>query len=635
MSDVFVSYKAEDHRRVKPLVEALQADGNSVWWDEHIDTGDEWRQSIEQQLDSAKCVVVVWSKRSVGPDGHFVRDEASRAQRRHVYVPVLIDSIQPPLGFGESQGVSLKGWKGDRSDPRYQSVLGAIRRIAGDRSASAVADAAKGGGISRRAAIAGGAAVTIGVAGIGAWEILRPGAASASDSIAVLPFANLSGDPNQAYFSDGIAEEIRSALARLTGVKVVGRTSSEAVRNDDAATAAKKLDVANILSGSVRQSPSTIRVTAELVDGRTGLDKWSQDYDRSPGDAIKIQTDIAGNVARSLSTALGNVAQEAIAAGGTTNVAAHQLLLRSVQAAGGQINGPQLRQAIALASSAIELDPHYAEAFAGKAGYENLYANNVAATTSELARFRQYAWNDVQTALRLAPDLPTAHRVLASIYQFDFKVPQAIREYDRALQLAPSDSWTFVSYSYLLARVGKFTDSLDFADKAIAIDPLSPATYQARFASLMAARKYNEAFMYAQQLERTRPELFDAPDLVGTALAFLGRYSDAKTYFEQAPPTSYRRLTGEALVLARTGNRAGIAEKLAVLQKNYGDAASYQIAQMYALMGDRERAFSALDRALAIRDSGLLSIKVDEMMDPIRSDPRYRALLKTMNFPGV
>ena len=131
MSDVFISYKAEDRKRIQPLVQALQADGYSVWWDEHIGTGDEWRQTIEKQLDSAKCVLVVWSKRSVGPDGNFVRDEAARAQKRHVYVPVLIDSVNPPLGFGESQAASLRGWKGDRSARRRRAGRGLSCRALG------------------------------------------------------------------------------------------------------------------------------------------------------------------------------------------------------------------------------------------------------------------------------------------------------------------------------------------------------------------------------------------------------------------------------------------------------------------------------------------------------------------------
>src|SRR4029453_15477303 len=142
----------------------------------------------------------------------------------------------------------------------------------------------------------GGAVTAVAAAGGGGWALLKSSSVHASShSIAGLPFPNPSGDPAQAYFSDGIAEEIRSALSRLGGLTVIGRTSSEAVRNDDAQSAAKKLRVANILTGSVRQSPSTIRINAELIDGRTGADRWSQAYDRDAGDAIRIQTDIASN----------------------------------------------------------------------------------------------------------------------------------------------------------------------------------------------------------------------------------------------------------------------------------------------------------------------------------------------------
>src|SRR5690348_4370972 len=281
MADVFVSYKAEDRRRVKPLVEALQADGFSVWWDEQIGGGAAWRHAIESELNAAKCVIVAWSKRSVGEEGTFVQDEATRAQQRHVYVPVTIDKCHLPLGFGETQALPLTGWHGNRSDPHYLAVLDAVRRNVGTKRRPAPSASLRPK-VDRRTAIAGGAVAAAAVAGVGGWTFLRSSPASASRSIAVLPFSNLSGDPAQAYFSDGIAEEIRSALTRIGGLKVVGRTSSEAVRKDDAATAAKKLGVSNILTGSVRQSPSTIRINAELIDGRSGIDKWSQGYDRSP-----------------------------------------------------------------------------------------------------------------------------------------------------------------------------------------------------------------------------------------------------------------------------------------------------------------------------------------------------------------
>lgn len=203
-------------------------------------------------------------------------------------MPVRIDKVDPPLGFGETQAVDLHGWKGERDDPQYRAVLGALRKRLGIKSEPERSAAAQPRRFSRRTVIGGTAAAGAVAVGAGGWFFLRPSAGK-SDSIAVLPFANLSGDPNQAYFSDGIAEELRSALSRIAGLKVVARTSSEAVRDEDTKTAARKLDVRNILTGSVRRSPSLIRISAQLIDGGDGTELWSQDYDRPSGDALQIQ----------------------------------------------------------------------------------------------------------------------------------------------------------------------------------------------------------------------------------------------------------------------------------------------------------------------------------------------------------
>jgi TolB-like protein len=629
MSDVFISYKAEDRRRIQPLVQALQADGYSVWWDEHIGTGDEWRHTIEKQLDSARCVVVIWSKGSVGPEGHFVRDEAARAQRRHVYVPVLIDAVDPPLGFGESQATSLKGWKGDRSDRRYEAVLAAVKRIAGTASVAATSNASQS--ISRRAVVAGGAIAAAAVAGVGTWAFLKSGPASASGSVAVLPFANLSGDPNQTYFSDGVAEEIRSALARIAGLKVVGRTSSEAVRNDDSQTAAKKLGVANILTGSVRQSPSTIRVTAELIDGRSGIDRWSQDYDRSPGDAIKIQTDIAEKVAQALSATLGTVARAAITAGGTNNPAAQNLVLQAFQSPHTKEG---ILRAMGLLDGAIALDPRYADAVARKAILLNVYASNLASGVPELLAYRAKASQTAKRALELAPNFAGAHHAMAFIDQALLELPAASAEFRRALQLGPGDAATIRDYSYLVNRLGRASESLQLIDKAVALDPLNSIAYSTRMSVLFGARMYAEAARFGEDLHRKSPELFDFPELVGISLVYLGRSAEAQRYFDLAPSDSYLRLVGESMALIRAGRPSEVQPKIASMRQLYGDAASYQYGQIYAQLGDKARAFAALDRAWDIRDSGLLNLKVDELMDPLRSDPRFAGLLRKVNFPA-
>ena len=631
MSDVFVSYKAEDRKRVRPLVQALEADGYSVWWDEQIGGGAAWRHAIETELNAAKCVIVAWSKRSVGPEGTFVQDEAARAQQRYVYVPVTIDKVHVPLGFGEMQALSLTGWKGDRSDSRYQAVLAAVQRIAGEPESPA-SNVVVRHAVSRRAVMGGGAVAAAALAGGGAWLFLKPGS-DANDSIAVLPFANLSGDPTQAYFSDGVAEELRSALARLAGLKVVGRTSSEAVRDDDAETAARKLDVVNILTGSVRQSPTTIRVSAQLIDGKNGIERWSQNYDRAPGDAIKIQTDIAENVARALSITLGGAARRAITVGGTQNPEAQRLFFQALEAT-RRGDKQALQQGISLADAAIRLDPEYADAYAHKALFTNWYASTYSRDVPELFRMRNDAMRTAEVALRIAPNLASGHRALAEIQRTRLELGPAIREYRRALELAPGDPGTLSDYSFVIGALGNGGEALRLADQAISLDPLNINSYITRFLALLADREFDEALRFTREIEQTKPHLFAWPELTAYALIAQNKLGEAEPYLQKAPADSYNRLVNQAVIFARTGRRDQVPAIVAKIHQLYGDAASYQYGQVYAQTGDKDQAFAALNRAWEIRDSGLVRIKTDPYIDPLRSDPRYPMLLKKMNFPA-
>lgn len=632
MSDVFVSYKAEDRKRVRPLVEALEADGFSVWWDEQIGGGAGWRHTIEAELNAAKCVVVVWSKRSVGPEGGFVHDEAERAQHRHVYVPVLIDKVHLPLGFGETQALPLIGWHGERSDRRYQAVLGAVRRMLGIEHVAEVAPASALQ-VNRRTALAGGSVVAVAVAGIGAWALFKPGTGNASDSIAVLPFANLSGDPAQAYFSDGIAEELRSALARVAGLKVVGRTSSEAVRDQDAETAAKKLGVANILTGSVRKSPAVVRVTAQLVDGRNGLERWSSSYDRAPGDAIKIQTDIAENVARALSIALGGGAGSTLIIGGTKNAAAQNLVLQAAEANDAGTRAA-VERAVQLVDAALQLDPNYADAYAMKSRYVHRLGLAFATSGTELAHRRAEAFQLARKAISLAPNLATAHEALARVFQGNLEIAEASAEFERARQLAPGDAALLRRLSYFAANIGNMSESIRLADKVIELDPLNPDSYENRLGAFYDARRYADGVRFADDTRQKSPELFQGHILLGDCLVMLGRFREAQEQYSLAKPDQWERLNSEALLLARSGDRDGANRKLQHMQQLFGDAASFQYGQIYAQLGDKDRAIAALEHAWAIRDGGLIHIRIDPMLDPLRGDPRFEAIIKRMNYPA-
>ena len=616
MSDVFISYKSEDRRRVQPLVQALEADGYSVWWDQHIGTGDEWRQTIERELDAAKCVIVVWSKGSVGPGGQFVRDEASRAQQRHVYLPVTIDSVRVPLGFGENQATSLRGWRGNSSDSRYQAVLSAMQRIAGRGSDQKVAKSPQLR-VGRRAVVAGGV-VAVAVVGAGAWTLLKPDEASASDSIAVLPFENLSGDPGQAYFAAGIAGEIRNTLTRVEGLKVAGSTSSDAVRDDDAQTAARKLGVANILTGIVRQTPTMIRVTTELIDGQTGLAKWSQNYDRAPGDVISIQTDIAQNVARALAVALSASARKALAAGETSNIAAQTLVFQARDIS-YQLTVPAFQQSLRLLDQAISLDGNYARAYAMKSFVANNLISRTARTPAEMTKGRDESLQYAKVALSIAPNLPIARSALGFAYALKLQARESLREHKIALSLASGDPDVIRNYGYAISNVGRSEEGLKYVDEALALDPLNPFSHAAHVEILFEARRYEEAVRYSLDLKKKSPELFRFPGLLGHSLLMLGRTKEAALAFGP-------RITDEALLAARSGNRALALAKLAALMERGSEFESFNYARIYAQLGDKTRAFAALDRAWEVRDSNLTELSVDPYLDPLRADPRYTVL---------
>jgi serine/threonine-protein kinase len=625
-TDIFVSYKAEDRPRINPLVDALEADGFSIWWDAHISGGANWRRDIEEHLDAAKCVIVAWTKRSVGPEGEFVRDEAARARRHGTYLPICFDAVDPPLGFGEVQALSLKGWKGDRSDYRYLAVANALRsRVGGERSTHPVGAKPI---LSRRALLAGSVSAVV-VAGASGWLLLKPGGAGAKP-IAVLPFANLSGDPAQAYFSDGIAEELRSALTRV-GMQVIGRSSCDAVKDLDIKAAASKLGVANILTGSVRRSPEMIRVDAQLVDGSDGVERWAQTYDRAPGDAIKIQTDIAANVAQALSVALGQAARAALTLGSTTDSVAQDLILQSRKLYEKNTR-EALHKCLALADAAIARDRNYADAYVVKAVILSGLASNFTSDAAEAASQLAMANEAANRGLAIAPELGSAHGVLARIDQVALDFPGSLEHLKRALALSPDDSTTLSFATTNLAWLGRAQEALVLADRFIALDPLNPVAYRRKSEVLYVLRQY------AQSVQDGRKALElgsggNARLWIGSSLLQLGRPREALAEFGAMTAGDPFLLIGEALVAARTGDSAGAERLMGEMKNQYGPAASYQYAQIEAQLGDKARAFAELDNALAFKDPGLLYLRADSFLDPIRNDPRYAALVRKLGFP--
>jgi len=626
MSDVFISYKAEDRARVEPLVDALEAEGLDVWWDARVSGGDAWRETIAKQLEAAGCVIVVWSKRSTGPEGRFVRDEASWAQRRGTYLPITIDKVEPPLGFGETQALPLRAWKGDAGDARYKAISECVHTLLGrERSAGAAQPARRPPLIRmdrRTALIAGGGAAVL--AGAGAFFLLRPSGAKAN-TIAVLPFANLSGDRSQDYFSDGMAEEVRGALAATGSLEVVARTSSEMLRNADAISAAKRLDVANVITGSVRRSPSTVRVSAQLVDGKSGLERWSQTFDRPMGDVLQIQSDIAANVARALSVALGS-ASGRLPLGGTSNPQAQDLLLQSTALEGDDSSAGLLRR-ITLLNQATELDPNYAEAYARKALLQTVWGSTWAANDGDKTRFVNDALASAKRSIVIEPNLSIGYAALGLIYTNELQMKPALEASRRAIELPGASIAAFANYGLLLSRALN-PNAAAMLDRATNLDPLNPQTWALKSWSLLDSRRYEQSAEAARRALTIAPRHLRARTLLAWNLILLNRVDEAKRELSPVPADDYRRLVAEAAIAVRSNRKSDALALIPALRKRYGTTATYQEAQIAAQLGDSDRAIQALKDSWSLKDSGLSAIQVDPFLDPVRKDPRFAAIAR-------
>ncbi|HJU77623.1 MAG TPA: TIR domain-containing protein [Sphingomicrobium sp.] len=630
MSDVFVSYKAEDRSRVRALVSALEADGLNVWWDHRIEAGSEWRDEIQRQLEAARCVIVVWSANSIAPEGRFVRDEASRAQRRRTYLPVRIDDVEPPLGFGETQAIALEGWKGSRKDRRYQSLLARARTLAGAETKPAATT--RSGAIDRRALLIGGATLAAGA--VGAWWWATRGAGARTASIAVLPFANLSGDPAQRYFADGIAEELRSALARIARLKVIGRTSSEAMRDEEARRAAKKLGVSHIITGSVRRSPNMVRVTAQLVDGSDGVERWSSTFDRPLGDVLAIQSEIAENVAHALAIELAPADRRALVAGGTRNAAAQDLFLKAQALAGSSDREESQRQALAFLDAAIALDPNYANAHATRALRLGEIAGSYAPTAAAMRAGYEEAAQTARRAIRLAPNIAAGYSAYGAALHFQLRFEEAQRQLERAYQLGRGDARMLRIYADFLGKMGKTEQALDIADEAARLDPLHPRLYTTQAFIFFAARRYREAEAAARRSLQLAPARIDARSTLVGSLLLDGRVEQAAAEMTKLRPGSLRRLVAEGILYARLGQRFRSDQALASLKAATGDTAAFQLGQLHAQRGEKDQAIAALEFAWRERDHGLAWLRTDPFLDPLRNDGRFRELESRLRFPA-
>lgn len=628
---LFVSYARADRARIVPLTQALAAAGHTVWWDQLIDGGAAFAKTIEAELESADAVIAAWSAKAIASD--WVRDEAGHGRDRHRLVPISLDGSEPPLGFRQYHAIDFSRWNGSADGSEFASLLRGIDTAGSGEAAAAASTvgAAARPQTSRRGLMIGGG-LAAAIAGAGGLALWRPWeGAGRSNSVAVLPFANLSGDPQQAYFSNGLAEEIRSALALNPALKVAAPTSSSEVseKRADVKSVAAALGVAFVLDGSIRKADDVIRVVATLSDAATGFTSWTQTFDRKVADILAVQGEIAATVEDALSVrVMGDDASEERGRGdgGTDDFAAYDAYLQGRALFDSDAGEASDRGSLARFDAAIALDPEYANAHAARSRTLAAIAAQYGKGT-ELRTQYQAAIASARRATELAPRLARAHLALGyATFNGSMNARAARPSYDRAAEYGKGDADVLVLVAHFLSRTGRGDEAIATIRRAEALDPINPRTFRAESSILNGARQYAEAAKVAQRALKMAPDLGGLHASMGFALLGLNRAAEAKAEFTAEPFESIR-LAGLAIADHRLGNTAAARGALSKLVASFGDGAAYQQAQVHAQMGDTDAAIGALARAYAANDAGLTTMGIDAMLDPIRQDPRFEQLL--------
>jgi len=456
--------------------------------------------------------------------------------------------------------------------------------------------------------------------------------AASDNSIAVLPFVDMSQAKDQDYFSDGLSEELLNLLAQVPQLRVIARTSSFAFKGKEVGVAeiAKTLSVANVLEGSVRKSGDTLRITAQLIRTADSSHLWSETYDRQLTDVFKVQDEIAAAVVAQLKVRL-LPAQQVTNPHRTSNSEAYnQLLLGKQFFTRNSTEGYRL--AVAAYRNAVALDPNYAAAYAGLA-YAELFASDYAASPEESAAGRLRAVAAADRSIALAPELAEGYSARAwmrSTLAWDWRGAEA--DFEKALTLEPGNAETQRRYSLLLISLGRITEGIAANRKAIELDPLSASAWSNLGAAYsLDPNRYREAREAIDRALAINPESsFAKSNLVvlelleGHAQEALGTARTAGEVWSQY---------GVAMAEHTLGHSRESQAALDELIAKYAHDTAYQIAEIHAWRGEVDKAFEWLDRAYEQHDGGMSLVKTDVLLKPLFSDARFAAMLRKVGLP--
>jgi TolB-like protein len=608
MPDIFLSYNREDQATARRFAEAFQGEGFEVWWDTTLRAGEAYDEVTEHALNEAKAVVVLWSPRSVG--SRWVRAEATQADRNRTLVPVTIEPCKRPIMFELTQTADLSAWDGSSTDKTWRAFLADVTRFVQAEGASVPAPATAAAAPSPARAVA---------------------SQSGRLSICVLPFANMSRDDEQEYFADGISEDIITDLSKVSALSVIARNSAFAFKgkNVDLTQVARQLSVTHVLEGSVRKSGNRVRITAQLINGATNDHLWAERWDRDLDDIFALQDEISQAIVNALKLKLLPEEKQAIEGRGTASVEAYDVFMRA-RALHATVSGPEVIRAVDLYRRAVELDPDYAQAWAGLAAalaMASIFDSGLRATAQPEME-KAFA-----RAAALAPELPNVRS--SRIAQCSLRRDWAMAEELLAAVIDQGDAWIGLrgQPSMTLCALGRADEAADLILEDRQADPLSIGlSFIVQFI-LGCAGRLEEA---EAEYERSKDLPGNRANLEWRAVSRAMVWRDPALVKQRFVPaygqdTSYMPFAPR---LAEAIDRPD--EALAIVRAAFDDpscqdgARQAAIAHWAAYYGDDDLVLKALRRGFV--DLG--GVIVSEIWSPVfvrtRRDPRFKDIVRDL-----
>ncbi len=572
MADVFISYARPNDAQARRVAEALQQLGYSVWRDDELPAHRAYADVIEERLKNAKAVVALWSADAAR--SQWVRAEADAARGAGTLVQASLDGSLPPLPFNQIQCADLKAWNGRAESPGWQKLVSSIAELADGQGTRSKAGRMQGH----------------------------------ERSICVLPFANMSGDAEQEYFSDGISEDITTDLSKVSALAVTARNTAFTFKGRavDVCDIAARLGVSHVLEGSVRKAGGRVRITAQLIDGGTGEHVWAERYDRDLTDIFAIQDEISKAIVDALKLKLLPTEKHAIEQRGTTNVEAYNLYLMARQYWITGDFGDQRREqrVIRLCTRATDVDAGYAQAWAlmgvAQANLRYAYTGNEEADDGSAAAER---------ALALNPNIAEAHLPKAWRLAMGGCHEAAGAEIAQALKLNPDSYEVNKESARILYRQGEIARAIELLRKATDLADGDFHSWGMLSASYLAIGDLAQARSCAQKvLEHVEDVLERDPDN-GAALAF-----GALSFSAVGQPERAREWIDRALLLDPDN-----------LYMRYN--LSWPLLVFF---DDKEGALELLEPALEKAGATLVSLAAaDRNLDSLRGDPRFKQMLES------